>query len=126
MNKGSHIQIIDDFLIDGITPGKREKRLVRRFKKHWHAHGFTSVSKFISILKKNGFVLCNMTDLTSQMKRPLLSPLLRGLYLQLLTQLPLQSPALDNIIGGGTLLLLQQLRVSGYYKLVFRYEGVYP
>lgn len=126
MKKGSRLLIIDDFLIDGKTLGRKEEALVSQFKKHWHAYGYTSVHEIVKILEDHGFILSENTDMTSLMKKPFLNRTLRGGLLRILSWLPLQSSALDNIIGGGTLLLLQQLRLSGYNKLVFRYEGVYP
>ena len=120
MKRTSRLIIIDDFIIENEIIGVNEKRLIERFKKHWHAFGFTTVRKFIETADTGGLELIETSDLSGLMKKRFLNPKIRAAALFLLSILPLRNSWLDNLIGGGTLILLQQLNLAGYYKLVFR------
>ena len=118
MKQDSRLVVIDDFIKEDKPFSRRETKLINRFKNHWHSHGFTSKSDFIETLNRNGLVLHEEINLTSLMPRPVLNRHLRAAILNCLSMLPVQHSALDNIIGGGTLLLLQQLGLAEYYLLV--------
>ena len=123
LNKGSHFVVIDDFLIDGKKLSPAEEKLADRFRKHWHAYGYTSGDEFITTLEAHGFKLQYKSDLSSLMRKPVLNRFLRRAYLDCLSLLPFRNPALDNALGGGSLKLLQQSGLSAYYILVFIYGG---
>ena len=120
MKKGALLIIIDDFLNESYVHNKREQMLIQRFKEHWHAHGFVSVNSYTAQASEKGFDLVDKADLTALMKKRILHHRLRASYLSLLSSLHVKNSAMDNLLGGGSLIQLQQLELSGYYKLVFR------
>ena len=119
MKQDSRLVVIDDFIKEDRPFSRREAGLINRFRNHWHSHGFTSKSDFIETLNRNGLVLHKEINLTPLMPKPVLNRHLRAVILNCLSMLPVRHSALDNIIGGGTLLLLQQLGLAEYYLLVF-------
>jgi cyclopropane fatty-acyl-phospholipid synthase-like methyltransferase len=110
--------VIDDFQSDLPFPPGREK-ILKRYVKHWHAHGYRRRDDFIRLMESNGFRLEYGKDLSAyQRTKPLFNLAVYGLLspLQLLDPVPSYA---QNLLGGNALLRLQDLGLSGYHLLVF-------
>ena len=119
---GSLFVVIDDFITDSGSPLKKRVKLTSLFRKHWHAHGYTTVNNFVSVCENNNYFLVEKQDLTPFMKKRPLPDYLSGITAWIFNLLPFKSCFIDNIIGGRALKKLQQLGCSGYYKLGFEYK----
>ncbi|OQX29098.1 MAG: hypothetical protein B0D92_05480 [Spirochaeta sp. LUC14_002_19_P3] len=121
MKPGALLVVVDDFI--SYEPlNRRQTRLLKRFRKHWHSPGCISETDFIEIYSRGGLTPVQNIHLTPLMAKPLLNRYLRALGLNLLSLYPARNSVMDNIIGGGTLRLLQQMGVMKYSLLVFRAE----
>ncbi len=119
---GTIFIVVDDFLFHAESSLPRKMKLIKRFKKHWYAHGYTGTNEFISVYENEGFILKERQDLSGYMKKNPVTTFLVGLFSRFILFSSLKSPALDNIIGGNALKQLQQMRCSGYFKIVFEYK----
>ncbi len=119
---GTIFIVVDDFLFHAESRFPGNMTLIKRFKKHWYAHGYTSTDEFISVYEDEGFILKERQDLSGYMKKTPVRTFLIGLFSVFVLLFSLRSPALDNIIGGNALKQLQQMSCSGYFKLVFEYK----
>ena len=73
MKPDSRLVVIDDFIKEDKPFSRREAKLIKRFRNHWHSHGFTSRPDFIEVLDRNGLVLSEEINLTSLMPEPALN-----------------------------------------------------
>jgi len=113
---GTSLAVIDDFLYDNTN---QEDPLIHRFRRHWHAYGYTSLQGFIGAMKTGGFRLEKKVDLTSLMSRDYFKTTLTTITSLVLRGLSLKGEYVDNIIGGNALKQLQYQNKSGYFLLVF-------
>ncbi len=125
--KGACFLVIDDFLHpadSGSRLGSNRKdsdeRLVERFKKSWHAFGFTPIADLKEVCAANGFKLEEMTDLSGYMRNSSVWNRIQLALSFLLRLYPSTSSWIENILGGNALKLMQERGISGYYKLLFR------
>lgn len=126
--KDSLLMVIDDFLRgpgtdnrdSHIDPAGRIDGLIKRFKKHWHAYGFSYIGDFIDVCESAGFILEEQTDLSGYMRNSRVLNRINLAAASILGLHPSPPAWAENRIGGNALKLMQEKEAAGYFKLILR------
>jgi cyclopropane fatty-acyl-phospholipid synthase-like methyltransferase len=117
--RGGSLLLCDDFVSLGAERQPRTARLLRRFRRGWHARGLSSPEESRRYAEEAGFSLAAEEDLTPYLELGRPRDRLIRLLVGLTAPLPLNSPFWQNLRGGDALQRLLADRSISYRLLRF-------